>query len=129
MHTLADSHITCLIVATRDEAEFISVYHPFQLHNKCKSLLVDMWANKNLVDVFALPYNKYNAPGYCLTDTCPECIIHDIVLIQGKTAKDRAKAREARLMTLKQSFAHFSTSDSCIAIVTDVSVSLLSTGY
>ena len=110
-------------------AEFISVYHPSQLCNKCKSPLVDMWANKNLVDVFVLPYNKYNVLGHCLADTCPECIIHDIVLIQGKTAKDRAKAREAHLMTLKQSFAHSSTSDSCITIVTDASVPLLSTGY
>ena len=59
----------------------------------------------------------------------PQCITHDIVLIQGKTAKNRAKAREAYLLTLKQSFAHSSTSDSCIAIVTDASVPLLSTGY
>jgi len=129
MHTLADSHITHLMAATRDEAEFISVYHPFQLCNKCKSPLVDMWANKNLVNVFVLPYNRYNAPGFHLTNTCPECIIHDIVLIQGKTAKDRAKAREAYLMTLKQSFAHSFTSDSCIMIVTDASVPLLSSGY
>ena len=129
MHTLADSHITHLMVATRDVAKFISVYHPSQLHNKCKSLLVDMWANENLVDVFVLSYNKYNVPGHHLTDTCPERITHDIVLIQGKTAKDRAKAREAHLMALKQSFAHSSTSDSCIAIVTNASVSLLSTGY
>jgi len=56
--------------------------------------------------MFVLPYNKYNAPGHHLTDTCPKCIIYDIVLIQGKTIKDRAKAREAPLMTLKQSFAH-----------------------
>jgi len=68
-------------------------------------------------------------PGYRLTDTCPDCIIQDIVLIQGKTAKDRAKAREARLMTLNQSFARSSTSDSCITIITDASVPLLSTGY
>jgi len=105
------------------------MYHPSQLRNKCKSPLVDMWANENLVDVFVLPYNKYNVPGYRLTDTCPDRIIQDIVLIQGKTAKDRAKAREARLMTLNQSFARSSTSDSCIAIVTDASVPLLSTGY
>ena len=129
MHTLADSHITHLMAATGDEAEFISIYHPSQLCNKCKSPLVDMWANENLVNVFILLYNKYNAPGYCLTDTCPERIIHDIILIQGKTAKDRAKAREACLMTLKQSFAHSSTSDSCIMIVTNASVPLLSTRY
>jgi len=129
MHTLADSHITCLMAATGDEAKFISVYHPSQLCNKCKSPLVDMWANENLVDVFVLPYNKYNAPGHRLTDTCPKCIIHDITLIQGKTAKDRAKAREARLMTLKLSFAQSSTSGSCIVIVTDVSVPFLSTGH
>jgi len=129
MHTLADSYITCLMAATGDVAEFISIYHPSQLHNKYKSSLVDMWANKNLVNVFVLPYNKYNAPGHHLTDTCPECITHDIVLIQGKTAKDRAKAREAHLMILKQSFAHSSTSDSCIAIVAGASVPLLSTGY
>ena len=36
MHTLADSHITCIMAATGDEAEFISMYHPSQLHNKCK---------------------------------------------------------------------------------------------
>jgi len=129
MHMLADSHITCLIAATGNEAEFISMYHPSQLRNKCRSPLVDMWANENLVDVFVLPYNKYNAPGYRLTDTCPDRIIQDIVLIQGKMAKDRAKAREARLMTLNQSFACSSTSNSCIAIITDASVPLLSTGY
>ena len=61
--------------------------------------------------------------------TMSACITHDIVLIQGKTAKDRAKAREAHLMTLKQSFAHSSTSDSCIMIITNASVPLLSTGY
>ena len=88
-----------------------------------------MWANKNLINVFVLPYNRYNAPGYHLTDTCPEHIIHNIILIQDKTAKDRAKAREAHLMTLKQSFAHSSTSDSCITIITDMSVPLLSTRY
>jgi len=88
-----------------------------------------MWANENLVNVFVLPYNKYNAPGHHFTGTCPKRITHDIVLIQGKTAKNRAKAREACLMTLKQSFAHTSTSDSCITIVTDASVPLLSTGY
>ena len=88
-----------------------------------------MWANENLVDVFVLSYNKYNVPGYHLTDTCPERIIQDIVLIQDKTAKDRAKAREAHLMTLNQSFVCSSTSDSCITIVTDASVLLLSTGY
>jgi len=32
-------------------------------------------------------------------------------------------------MTLKQSFAHSATSDSCITIVTNASVPLLSTGY
>jgi len=37
MHTLADSHITHLMAATRNEADFISVYHPFRLRNKCKS--------------------------------------------------------------------------------------------
>ena len=79
-------------MATRDKAKFISMYHPFQLHNKCKSPLVDMWANKNLVNVFILPYNRYNVPGYCLTDTCPEHIIHDIILIQGKTAKDSVRS-------------------------------------
>jgi len=114
MHMLADSHITHLMAATGNEADFISMYHPSQLRNKCKSPLVDMWANENLVNVFVLPYNKYNAPGYRLTDTCPDRIIQDIVLIQGKTAKDRAKAREAHLMTLNQSFARSSTSDSCI---------------
>ena len=88
-----------------------------------------MWANENLIDMFVLPYNRYNVPGYHLTDTCPERIIQDIVLIQDKTAKDRAKAREARLMTLNLSFACSSTSDSCITIVTDASVPLLSTGY
>ena len=100
VHMLADSHITCLMAATRNKADFISVYHPSWLRNKCKSLLMDIWTNENLVDMFVLPYNKYNAPGYCLTDTCPECIIQDIFLIQGKTAKDRAKVREAHLMTL-----------------------------
>jgi len=129
MHMLADSHITHLMVATGNEADFISMYHPSQLRNKCKSPLVDMWANENLVDMFVLPYNKYNALGYRLTDTCPDRIIQDIVLIQGKTAKDRAKARETRLMTLNQSFARSSTSDSCIAIVTDACIPLLSTGY
>jgi len=88
-----------------------------------------MWANEKLVDMFVLPYNKYNAPRYRLTDTCPEYIIQDIVLIQGKTAKDRAKVREACLMTLNQSFACSSTSDLCIVIITDASVPLLSTGY
>jgi len=83
MHTLADSHITCLMVATGDKAKFISLYHPSQLCNKCKSPLVDMWANENLVNMFVLPYNKYNAPRYHLTDTCPEHIIYNIVLIQG----------------------------------------------
>jgi len=122
MHTLADSHITRLMAATRNEADFLSVYHPSRLCNKCKSPLVDMWANENLVDVFVLPYNKYNVPGYHLTDTYPECIIQDIVLIQGKTAKDKAKRREACFITLNQSFVHSSTSDSCIMIVTNVSV-------
>jgi len=117
------------MAATGNKADFISMYHPSQLRNKCKSPLVDMWANENLVDVFVLTYNKYNAPGYHLTDTCPERIIQDIVLIQGKTAKDRAKARKAYLMTLNQSFARSSTSDSCIVIVTNASVPLLSTGY
>jgi len=28
MHTLADSHITRLMAATRNEADFISMYHP-----------------------------------------------------------------------------------------------------
>jgi len=65
MHTLGDLHITHLMVATRDKAEFISMYHPCQLHNKCKSPLVDMWANENLVNVFILPYNRYNTPRYC----------------------------------------------------------------
>ena len=106
MYTFADSHITRLMAATGNEAEFISIYYSSQLCNKCKSPLVDIWANKNLVNMFVLPYNKYNAPGHHLTDTCPKCIIYDIVLIQGKTIKDRAKAREAPLMTLKQSFAH-----------------------
>ena len=129
MHTLADSYITCLMVASENEAEFVSMYHLSQLCNKCKSLLVDMWSNRILVDVFVLPYNKYNVPGYCLTDTCPNHIIQAIVLIQGKTTKDRAKAREAHLMTLKQSFVQSSTSDSCIMIITNASVPLLSTGY
>jgi len=65
MPTLADSYITWLMAATGDEAEFISVYHPSQLCNKCKSPLVDMWANKNLVNMFILPYNRYNVPGFC----------------------------------------------------------------
>ena len=28
MHMLADSHITCLMAATGNKADFISVYHP-----------------------------------------------------------------------------------------------------
>ena len=124
---LMDSYITCLIAASGNET-FISVYHSSQLHNKCKSLLVDMWANENLVDIFVLPYNKYNAPGCHLTDICSKCIIHDIVLIHSKTAKDRAKARKAHLLTSNQSFGHSSTS-SCIVIITDASVPQLSTRY
>ena len=76
MHTLADSHIIFLIAATGDEAKFISMYHPFQLHNKCKSPLVDMWANENLVNMFVLLYNRYNVPEYHFTNTCPEHIIY-----------------------------------------------------
>jgi len=80
--------------------------------------------------MFTLLYNKYNAPGHCLIDMYyPEHIIHDIVLIQDKTTKDKAKAREACLMTLNQSFEYSSTSDSCIAIITDASVPQLNTKY
>jgi len=91
--------------------------------------VVSLEIDRYLVNMFVLPYNKYNVPGYRLTDTCPECIIQDIVLIQGKTAKDRAKVREAHLMTLNQLFVHSSISDLCITIITNASVPLLSTRY
>ena len=43
MHMLADSHITRLMAATGNEADFISMYHPSQLHNKCKSPASHPW--------------------------------------------------------------------------------------
>ena len=127
MHTLADLHITCLMAATGDKAEFISMYHPFQLHNKCKSPLVDMWANKNLVNMFVLPITDAMHLGSVLQTHALNAL--SMISFWSKVRLPKtAKAKEAHLMTLKQSFAH-STSDSCIAIVTNASVPLLSTGY
>ena len=74
-------------------------YHPSKL-KKLSSPLVDMWTNRENVGVNIFPFNDHNAPGSWLLDWFSDCIFKDVVLIQGKDAKERAEARKSRLITL-----------------------------
>ena len=74
-------------------------YHPSKL-KKLSSPLVDMWTNCENVGVNIFPFNDHNALGSHLLDRFPECIFKNVVLIQGKNAKERAEARKSRLITL-----------------------------
>ena len=53
-----------------------------------------------IAEVRVIPFNDHNALGSCLPDRFLKCILKDVVLIQGKNAKERAKARKSRLITL-----------------------------
>ena len=87
MHTLADSHITCMVAAGENQACNIS-YLPSKLRKKAKSSLIDMWANEKLVLIDVIPFNEFNAPGTRLLDRFQDCISFDIILISGKNAKE-----------------------------------------
>ena len=75
------------------------------------------------------PYNNYNAPGSCLLDRFPECIIKDIVPIQGKDAKECAEARKSHLISLNYEYDWSLGHSRHAVIITDAAVPLLSTGY
>ena len=121
--TLADQHANRMIV----DDNFMW-YHPSKL-KKLSSPLVDMWTNHENVGVNIYPYNDYNAPGSCLLDQFPECIIKDIVLIQGKDAKKLAEARKSHLISLNRDYDWSLGHSRHAVIVTDATVPLLSTGY
>ena len=87
MHTLANSHITCIVAAGENQACNVS-YLPSKLSKKAKSPLIDMWANEKLVSIDVIPFNEFNAPGTHLLDRFQEHISFDIVLISGKNAKE-----------------------------------------
>jgi len=89
-----------------------------------------MWANKKLVSIDTIPFNKFSAPGHHLLDKfLDRTISYDIVLISSKNAKEQAKSREAHLLSLNKAFDHSSNSDTCAALVSDASVPLLNTGH
>ena len=127
MHMLADTHITRRVAADENQADNIA-YLPSKLSKKAKSPLIDMWRHEKLVSVDVLPFNEFNAPGNRLLDRFPDHVIYDITLIEGKNAKERAKAREVRLASLNETFDYSSKSDKCTVLITDASVPLLSTG-
>ena len=103
-------------------------YHPSKL-KKLSSPLVDMWTNRENIGVNIYPYNGYNALGSCLLDRFPECIIKDVVLIQGKNAKERAEARKSRLISLNRDYDRSLGHSRHAVIVTDAAVPLLSTRH
>ena len=127
MHMLADTHITCRVAADENQADNVT-YLPSKLSKKAKSPLIDMWRHEKLVSVDVLPFNEFNAPGNRLLDRFPDRVIYDISLIEGKNAKERAKAREVRLTSINETFEYSSKSDKCGVLITDASVPLLSTG-
>jgi len=127
MHTLADTHIMRRVAADENQTDNV-VYLPSKLSKKAKSPLIDMWRHEKLVLVDVFPFNEFNAPGNRLLDRFPDRVIYDITLIEGKNAKERAKAREVRLASLNEMFDYSSKSDKCAVLVTDASVPLLSTG-
>ena len=74
-------------------------YHPSKL-KKLSSPLVDMWTNRENVGVNIFPFNDHNALGSWLLDWFPECIYKDVVLIQGKDAKECTEACKSHLISL-----------------------------
>ena len=78
-------------------------YYPSKL-KKLSFPLIDMWTNRENIGVNIYSYNDYNAPDFWLLDQFPECIIKDIVLIQGKNVKTHAKARKSRLISLNRDY-------------------------
>ena len=96
--TLADQHANRMIV----DDDFMW-YHPSKL-KKLSFPLVDMWTNRENVGVNIYPYNNFNALGSHLLDRFPECIVKDIILIQGKNAKEHAEARKSHLISLNRDY-------------------------
>ena len=103
-------------------------YHPFKL-KKLNSPLIDMWTNSENVGVNIYLYNDYNAPGSRLLDWFPECIIKDVVLIQGKDAKECTKAHKSCLISLNHNYNQSLGHSRHAVIVTNAVVPLLSTEY
>ena len=88
-----------------------------------------MWTNRENVGVNIYPYKEFNTPGSRLLDRFPECIIKDIVLIQGKNAKECTEARKNSLISLNCDYDRSLGHSKHAVIVTDAAVPLLSTGY
>ena len=121
--TLVDQHANRMVV----DDDFMW-YHPSKL-KKLSSPLIDMWTNRENIGVNIYPYNEFNALGSYLLDRFPECIIKDMVLIQGKNAKERAEARKSRLISLNRDYDRSLGHSKHAVIITDTAVPLLSTGY
>jgi hypothetical protein len=128
MHTLADSHVTRLIASSSADDDDVA-WIPSRLSNKCKSPLMDMRAFEKNVSVDAIPFHPFSHPGKRLLDVYPDRIFYDVVLITGKNAKERAKARETRINNLKTVFERVSSSMSCVALVADASVPTQRSGH